>query len=303
MTTPLRALKLFVLLATLFTPVGLAQCKAYETLAEGFEQPVALALDPHGALYLLERGAGRVTRLTFDEQGEVVDRSEVIDGLEGSLNALALVQSDLLLVSGDGISVYLLNEGKNPEFLKRVDPIDAAAPCTALAVDPKRVFALVEGRLFRSRHERNRLTLLRPFEREAKGAISLTVSQQGYLVALRKSEEGVATLAFYDPHLPGAEPVVADCEGFRNPLMIAYAAAPSPVERLLYALDEEGVFYRLDAAMPEGGQMRAKAVRVGAAPGARCFVVMSEASILALATGNSGPGKLIRISADQYTNQ
>lgn len=272
-----------------------------ELLVDGLARPTAVAarISEEGLfrLFIWEADTARVTLVEVDQEGAVQKRLTLIEGDEVAVARLACLSDNLLLLAGEGLRLYwLLGEG-GPKLTQRVQPLGAAAPCHALTVDPRRVFTLVEGRVFRARHERDRLTLLRPFEVESRGAVDLAVSERGYLVALRDRGETDAELAFYDPRLPGAAPAVAVCEGLREPVALAYGAAPAPVERLLFALDAQGGLYRLDAASHSGKQLHAMAARVGDAPGATGMVVVGESTLYVTTTDGAGEGRLVRIEA------
>ena len=252
-------------------------------LIQDLGKPTALSLrfDDKQTELLLAEGRGKVSRLLYSSDSEISDRviqqkpalREGVE-IEGGCAGLAFTKKNLAIAAGRGIHV-LQYQGLQYELLQKVKNSGSDLPCTSIAVGSDKVFAVAGGKLFRSRVVSTRLNVLRQFDpKPSYEAISLAMSDRGYLVVLGLNDQAEAVLAFYDPHLAGTTPIMAICQGVEaSPRAICYGMKPAPVEKPLYLLDSAGWIHRLDATAPVSGEMAVAATRVAQVEGAQAFVL------------------------------
>ena len=287
------------------TPCGAAFADEVEVLrlAGGLAQLAAVAYLPRegdtlpAQVLVADSETAQVVRFTFDAQDVVTSRDVLLDDLDDGPAALCPLGRGVLLVGGRSISVYATESVEGGQLLQRIRGEEISAECEAIVAGPDRIFALFGPDLYRARYA-DKLGALRPFEAGAdSGARALAMSDRGYLLAARKGgPSDVSQIVYYDPRRHTAEPVVARCEGLNDPIAIAYGSSPAPVERRLYALQADGGIYRIDAALPEPGIMRARAKLLVKIDGAVAMCAGGEGELFVVTRRGEGGGELLRVT-------
>jgi hypothetical protein len=287
-------------------------------VVEGLSQPTGLAVreGPRGGVEVViaEAGAGRLTSVVLLGEERQSD-STLVEGLGAEPLVVAWAAEGTLLVAGEKLTAYSCKRPGEPatELTSAAEQSSATGVAevrgtfSALAASNRHVFALRDGRLWRSRRLAEQLTEIRPIDAEPEGGVEqegprreerdggivgLAINTRGYLAVLvrtRLSHE----LRFLDPERPEAPGAATPITGLSSPLAMSYGVVPRPSEPLLYALEADGV-YRIDASAPS----LAAAQLVARVEGAQAMAFGPDGALYLVTADASRTGAVLRIAGE-----